>query len=94
VLFYPPSDGSYTLSILADFESPEITGASVESFWTERHPRILASAAYYMFVKMRFKNESEELRVLRGINEDIKALNKANVHEEIAIADSIMELYG
>ena len=65
IVWMPPSDGSYSLRILARFYSKDLTGTNDVSYWTAEFPEALVIAAKW-FLEGMLKN-SDGMKSLQEI---------------------------
>lgn len=88
ILWMPPSDGIYTISVLAQFFSKVLSSDSDENYWSVKYPETLLEAA--MFMLERFFRNSEGMRDhLAAINSDIPGISFDLYEEEISGATQL-----
>lgn len=79
----PPSDGSYTISILGKFYSPKLIRDNDKTFWTEEYPNILVHAALYELEKS-YRNSTGANDWLNSVVVGLKGIDDEMVEQEIS----------
>lgn len=82
ILWMPPLNKTYTISILGRFWSPILTGDTMETFWTEVHPDILVLSALYC-LERTYRNREGMADYMTAILDAISDLDRDMVEEEI-----------
>jgi hypothetical protein len=83
VIFYPPTDGTYTIEVWGLFYSPELASDTEESFWSVVHPEVLLMAAMHQ-LEVMYRNTEGANDWLNAINLEVSGLGKDFVEEHIA----------
>jgi len=83
IMWMPPTDAVYTLSILAQFYERELINATDVNFWSSQFPETLIQAA--MLMLERFYRNTEGVRDHQAaILEDLRGIDFEIVEEEIS----------
>jgi hypothetical protein len=86
VLFLPPTEGTYTISILGRWLSAPIADTSpvTTTYWTEVHPDLLVMAGQWALEALQYRNREGMADFLAAINDAIKDLDADVVEQESA----------
>jgi hypothetical protein len=87
ILFMPPVDQTYTVSVLGRFESKTLTG-DVKTWWTEVHPDILILAGMWSLERF-YRNSEGQRDYMLAINDAINDLDRDLVEQEVQDIDEM-----
>jgi len=83
VLFMPPADGTYTMTVIADFFSAIMTEDTETNYWSEMYPDLLVAAA--MLALEKFYRNTEGVKDMNAVVMDALAgIDRDNAEQEIA----------
>jgi len=83
ILFMPPADGIYTISVKAKWFSKELSEDTDETFWTVRYPEVLIQATYMALEE--FHRNTEGVRDwMRVIASRVSGIDRNLADEESA----------
>lgn len=83
IVFMPPADATYTMTIIGLFESTELVNDTDHSYWTENHPNLLAQAAMRE-LEIAYRNAEGERSATQAIQREIFNIDKDLAEEESA----------
>lgn len=83
ILFYPPANQTYTISVLGKFWEKRLTANSDVNFWTEQFEQTLIEAARYILERNQ-RNRAGAEEHLAYIRADLKGLLDDFLDEELA----------
>lgn len=83
VLFMPPADGTYTMTVVGLFDSPQLEDDTDVSFWSENHANLLTYAALRE-MEISYRNASGEASWTQAINRELFNIDKDLAEEESA----------
>lgn len=83
ILFMPPSDGVYTLSIFGLFDSYPLSSDDAKNFWTELHPDLLIRAAMWA-LEFAYRNRQGMLDAEEGMRQLLLGIDYNLAEEDIA----------
>ena len=82
LLFYPPSDGAYTLKVYGEFRNKTISATTDCTWWTENYPLVLALATMLQIENM-YRNTQGQNDLLNSIERELDGIDKDVVRKEI-----------
>jgi len=83
VLWMPPTDDSYVIEVIGHFYSTELSGNTIESFWSVRHPETLLKAALYQ-LEVFYRNTEGAKDWLGAITAEASDVEKDVIEQESA----------
>ncbi len=89
IWFMAPADETYTISVLADFFTIELSGSVTANYWTTVYPEAVKLAAL-MMVEMGYRNYSGQTALEQGIRSIVFGVQADQVTEEMS-GDAVME---
>jgi len=90
IVIYPPIDEAYVVEVWGKFYSTELTGNTIESYWSINHPMTLVWAALYM-LEVSYRNTEGAKDWLGSITANVEGIDMDGVTEEIA---ELEEMWG
>jgi hypothetical protein len=87
ILFMPPVDEAYTISVLGRFESKTLT-EDVKTWWTEVHPDILVLAGLWSLERF-YRNSEGQRDYMLAIQDAVNDLDKDLVEQEVQDIDEM-----
>lgn len=82
IIWMPPLDKTYTISVLGKFYSKPLSADADVSFWTEQHSDLLVLAAMWALEGV-YRNSEGQNDYMKVINDALFDLDKDVVEEEI-----------
>lgn len=82
ILWAPPSDGTYVMTVFGDFYSRKLTTDAALNYWTAVKPLTLAKAAA-MQHEASLRNRKGEEDWLASIEVDLRGIDKAQAGKEL-----------
>lgn len=83
ILFYPPADGVYTISVLANFYEKALVNDTDKNFWSINYPNLLVRAALLELEKT-YRNTEGVSDYERPLREDLLSIDFDGYEEEVA----------
>jgi len=83
IIFMPPTDGTYTISIWAEFYSKKLVADTDKNFWSVRYPILVIKAAMYQLESI-YRNTEGMKDALNALDFELTRLDHASVRQEIA----------
>lgn len=88
IMFMPPVDETFTISVLGRFWSPPLSSDTDETFWTEVHPDILSLATMYC-IERTYRNREGMADYMSTIMDAIGDIDRNLVEQEVQDKDSM-----
>ena len=80
IVIMPPVDASYDIEVYGKFLQPELSGDTMENFWTLTYPEILIRAAMYQ-MELSYRGRQAVGRLLESLILEITEIDKDAVEE-------------
>ena len=80
IVIMPPVDAAYDIEVYGKFLQPELSGDSLENFWTLTYPEILIRAAMYQ-MELSYRGRQAVGKLLESLMLEITEIDKDAVEE-------------
>jgi hypothetical protein len=82
ITWRPPADAEYTVTVIGQFYSPELSSDSDKNFWTEVHPDLVILATLYV-IEVAYRNSEGANDWYNALKPEIKGLEDDAVEGEV-----------
>lgn len=90
VQFAPPADKAYTLHAIGHFYEDDLAEAEDETYWSEVHPELLATAAAYILYR-DYNNATAQKTKREEIDAIIEGLVRGQAQQETVTLEALNE---